>query len=165
MGPTSPGILSLFNTQKIYLDSFKWCNFVIWFQVHVLCYTVYVILKNISSELKPGDLDNCRQSLQEVRSFDLSQYTELLDFKNVVWLFDRCYAFCKRVIVAQQKDLSAICLSVCHIFLLLAPQVFFEYQVVVFDALSNLFLYDATVVTMWSFTRCGTLPPFPVLAL
>lgn len=35
-------------------------------QVHVLCYTVFVLLKNLLPVLKPGDLSVCRKSLQDV---------------------------------------------------------------------------------------------------
>lgn len=38
-------------------------------QVHVLCYTVFVLLKNLLPVLKPGDLSICRKSLQDVSIF------------------------------------------------------------------------------------------------
>ncbi|KAK3096539.1 hypothetical protein FSP39_001125 [Pinctada imbricata] len=41
------------------------------YQVHVLCFTTFILLKNVTSLLKPGDLDVCRQSLQDVFQEDL----------------------------------------------------------------------------------------------
>ncbi|XP_034333284.2 small subunit processome component 20 homolog [Magallana gigas] len=41
------------------------------YQVHVLCYTVFVLLKNLLPVLKPGDLSVCRKSLQDVFHEDL----------------------------------------------------------------------------------------------
>ncbi|XP_078326712.1 small subunit processome component 20 homolog isoform X1 [Crassostrea virginica] len=41
------------------------------YQVHVLCYTVFVLLKNLLPVLKPGDLNVCRASLQDVFHEDL----------------------------------------------------------------------------------------------
>ncbi|XP_061192168.1 small subunit processome component 20 homolog [Saccostrea echinata] len=41
------------------------------YQVHVLCYTVHVLLKNLLPVLKPGELDVCRKSLQDVFHEDL----------------------------------------------------------------------------------------------
>ncbi|KAJ8314703.1 hypothetical protein KUTeg_006853 [Tegillarca granosa] len=41
------------------------------YQLHVLSYTVYILLKNVSSIIKPGDLDVCQTKLQEIFNEEL----------------------------------------------------------------------------------------------
>lgn len=36
------------------------------YQKHVLCFTVHQLLKNMESVVRPGDIDICLKSLQEV---------------------------------------------------------------------------------------------------
>ncbi|KAH3726396.1 hypothetical protein DPMN_052258, partial [Dreissena polymorpha] len=51
------------------------------YQRHVLCYTVFMLLKNMEERVRPGDIDVCLKSLQQV--FDSEIFGEVSDEKDV----------------------------------------------------------------------------------
>ena len=48
------------------------------YQRHVLCYTVFMLLKHMEGSVRPGDIDVCLTSLQQVQDYALVLYCDII---------------------------------------------------------------------------------------